>query len=221
MNTVIGTCFSKSHEPFFEEFFWPSYSENVSESATTLIVHRQRQLCQTGGFNEHGWREQMALKVEFVLDCLDQIKTTDLFLFADADILFVSDPIRDLASTLGQSDIAFQDDTGTQACMGFFICRPTGATISFFEDVLTQVKSKAFPCDQPAANAVLRSGIHLKWRLLGHNYWTWGRAGLGHYNGHDIASHIPPSTKVFHGNWAKGVENKISLMRAAKKYFGL
>lgn len=211
----IYACFTPSHRPLLEQHFLPSLP------LWLLGKLELRELPQegTGEFDTAGFHATCVRKVELVLEAL--AVETEPFLFSDVDVRFYGPVVEDLMRYVPPgADIAFQDDGPGLACTGFFFVRPNDRTLALFETALDYMRGRPTAIlDQPAVNAAIATiyGETNSCRsvMLPHRYWTIGQTGK-HWNPGDPVN-PPAGMLMHHGNWTKGVGNKLRLLDEVRR----
>lgn len=108
-------------------------------------------------FRTAGWREIVLRKLEVVHRLLRQGRSV---LFADADVVFLRDPLAYLAAATAAGGLSIQQDRHSRSrpnakpdwrlCTGFFFVRPSAATLHLFD--LRRDDVTDFDNDQPLLN---------------------------------------------------------------------
>ena len=199
------TVYSPTHRQLFERFLRPS--------ATEFRVVAKR-LPQTGNgqyMNRH-WLDAMWRKVDFIYRKMWWMRG-QVFVFADADVQLFP-PVRDfLAHELGDYDMAFQEDVGTQ-CAGFFVARANARVRQLYATLRAQLRE--YPNEQTALNDMLDL---VKWKSLPRSVFTVGRLTGGEvWDGESLD--VPTDLRAHHANYTVGLDNKARLMelvRAAQR----
>ena len=232
------TCFSKTHQIFFEKYFLKTFPFSANVSLVAEIVP---QACKSGYLFASGWRDQMIYKQEFISKCLNRFKG-ELCVFCDADIRFYSehkDIGSDLFSCLGNKDICFLKDHADSVNgrgAGFFVLRSTPKTIDFFSGVLARLRKLSVErkgrgvtfdtSEQGTINDMLFQRKDIDWGFLPERYYTHGKYINGVKNPtkpngcwwdqKDAEEKrnifIPFPLSVHHANWCTGIENKMHLL---------
>lgn len=208
------TLVSPSHAPLYEEFFSPTVPPEFELVAKVFIQDG------SGNYKDGvGWLRTMDRKLELIIR---HIRMGEPFVYADIDIQFfkpkpgipaISDDI--LTHLMHHNlDLVFQCDLWARRtmCFGFFGCYPSQQVLNLMHEVRRQCTVREG--DQEVLNRVLQHQV--KWGLLPPRYWTHG-AGLDREWPCPESSISPPEDIVMHhGNWTRGVENKINLMRLVR-----
>lgn len=197
----IYTILSPSHKFLFDNFFLTSLKKY--EESIDLVVVDQEQICETGNYYDHGWKESMEQKIDVYLEAVNN-KNDKFFIWSDVDIEFYDSFVDACIEELGDYDIAFQEGVGNEYCAGFFICRINEKTQNFFK--LLKEKYQRYTCDQQAINANIKliNAKFLSKQFLNisfqHRQW----------NGQHIDLTEP--IKMFHANYTVGLQHKIMLL---------
>lgn len=201
----IYTLLSPSHEFLFKEVFEKSVKEY--EPKAEIIVIDQDQICKTGTYYDHGWKEAMEQKIDAYLKALES--KDEFFIWSDVDIEFYEPFIDECVNQLGHYDIAFQEGIGSEYCAGFFIARINNNTKQFFE--LLKKRYQEYPCDQTAINANIRNVNATFLSKLFYNISFQHRQ----WSGQEFEIKRPRI--MFHANYTVGIQNKLMLLGQAKQ----
>lgn len=210
------TFFTNSHKNLYEKYFIPSYDEHLKNDFT-LIVSHYKQVCAQASYDTPGFGETMIGKIEHIIENITITDDSPL-IFADCDIQFFSNFREDIINELGEFDIKFQDDI-VCVCAGFFICKQNQKILSFFNDILTTLKTtvKNGMDDQKLINHFLKTNKHpiKHGKLSAEKYFTVASVnGAKQWTGSDFI--IPNTILVHHGNWTVGIENKFKILEYVK-----
>lgn len=199
----VGSIFSPSHAGMFEKYLKSSMPADIEH-----IVREMPQHCPTGIYYSQGWKGQMRMKCQFLLE---MAKEGGIFMFLDADIKIRSPHAFAQAITeLGIHDIAFQRDHRT-ACAGLFIARGNERTVKLFTDALAIIDKHG--CDQPAINEVLaRGGVN--WKYLSSKFWNYSFFCAKEWDGR-LRFAIPRDAMMVHANWCRGMALKTKILDLA------
>jgi len=197
----LYTCYTDSHTELFE--MMKSSLEKTNPDINLKVV-KFSQDCETGDFMKAGWNKTMEKKMDLILDSLNQ---DEVFIHCDADVYFFK-PIKErLIEELGDFDIAFQDDSISGLCCGFFIAKSSPKMVALWEDVKRNIVT--FGNDQNALNMIIRRHP-IKFKMLSRSFFTFGHIGAGAWNNHEFE--FDRGIHVAHANWTIGVQNKINLL---------
>ena len=193
----LYTIHSESHREMALKYLLPSIPDSI-QCHYRYVSHQH---CESGSFYNDGWTDACYEKVVFFRDiCLKEMG--NIFIFSDADVQFLGDPVWPLLSELGSRDIACQDDIN-QFCSGFFVCRANEATLDMFNAMIDNYRVE----DQ----FMLNECIHMvQAKKLSHRFYNVAHSIHSVWNGQSFD--IPEDILVHHANWVVGVENKCKLM---------
>lgn len=197
----VYTCYTESHIQLHEML---KSSLEKTNPDLELVSDLLPQECVTGNFMESGWNLTMNKKMDQIINSID---TGEIFIHSDADVYFFK-PVKDkLLEELGDFDIAFQDDSFSGLCCGFFIARPSHNLKNLWTDVKYNIDR--YGNDQNALNMVIKNHP-IKYKMLSRTFFTYGHVGRGIWNNDHFE--VDPNIHVAHANWTVGVQNKINLI---------
>ncbi len=205
----LYTCYTDSHTELFN--MMQSSLERTNPNIN-LIAEKFSQDCETGDFMKPGWNKTMEKKIDLILH---SIKQDDVFIHSDADVYFFKPIEEKLLEELGDFDIAFQDDSISGLCCGFFVARSSSRLYSLWEDVKNHID--VYGNDQNALNMLIRRHP-IKFKMLPRTFFTFGHVGAGAWNNHEFE--FDRQLFVAHANWTVGVQNKINLLNYMRKKMG-
>lgn len=201
----IYTLLSPSHEFLFKEVFEKSINEYEPEA--DIVVIEQSQICKTGTYYDHGWKEAMENKIDAYLTALES--KDEFFIWSDVDIEFYEPFIEQCIEELGYHDIAFQEGIGSEYCAGFFIARINDNTKKFFN--LLKKRYQEYPCDQTAINANIRN---INAGFLSKLFYN---ISFQHRQWSGQPFDLKRPRIMFHANYTVGIQNKLMLLGQAKQ----
>jgi len=123
----IYTFYTDTHKKL-HEYFLESVTIN---SNLTVVSDYFNQECN-GNYMSDGWNNTMLKKVDQIIKACEN---NEVFIHSDCDVFFKKDIYNDIIEELGELDIAFQDDSSSGLCMGFFICKPSEIIVNLFREV--------------------------------------------------------------------------------------
>lgn len=197
----IYTILSPSHKFLFDTFFAPSLKKY--EPSAELIIVDQKQICSSGNYYDHGWKESMEQKVDVYLQAVEDTQS-QYFIWSDVDIEFYDSFIDKCIQELGENDIAFQEGVGDEYCAGFFIAKINDNTKKFFRILKEQYSN--YSCDQQAINANIKL---INAKFLSQQFFN---ISFQHrlWNGQEI--HLNEPIIMFHANYTVGLQHKVMLL---------
>jgi hypothetical protein len=213
----IYTLLTDSHKNFFDEFFLPSYRIINKDKKFSLCVGESKQICKNGEYGEVGFRETMADKVRMLINAVEENKG-DFIIYADVDVQFFDGFQNDIFTYNDKNvDVYAQNDTpkcpeNVILCAGFMIINCNEKMLNIFKETLSIIHY--FEHDQYAFN-YLKNKVN--WKILPEDkYYT-----IAYNTGNDVwkgekYTNVPKNILMHHGNWVKGIENKINLLRYIK-----
>jgi len=210
----IYTHYSDSHKELYEDYFKPSLRAIYTKDEACIRAAYHKQTTSQGKFMEAGWLDSMRYKLQVILQAIEE-NDNDYFIFADTDIIFYNPFIDDLKKTLGDRDLACQEDCNS-LCAGFFIARGNDKNKKLFTEIYNNFTEMVN--DQVALN-------HFKdmvdYKLLDREkYYTIGNFfnnsdGTHRWDG--VTNILPPKKiKIHHANYVEGVAEKIKLINLIK-----
>tara|TARA_R100000700_G_scaffold34984_1_gene43326 strand:+ start:1211 stop:1873 length:663 start_codon:yes stop_codon:yes gene_type:complete len=213
----IYTHYSDSHKELYEDFFKSSLREIYNKKEVSIRAAYHKQTTSEGKFMEAGWLDSMRYKLQVILQAIEE-NSNDYFIFADTDIVFYNDFIDDLKESLGDKDIACQEDCNS-LCAGFFIARGNDKNKKLFTEIYNNFTEMVN--DQVALNR-LKDMVDYKF-LDKEKYYTIGNFYDNPDGTHvwDGVTHIipPKNMKIHHANYVVGVESKIKLIKMIKEKY--
>ncbi len=206
----IYSCYTKSHKPLVDQHFRPSLpAEFKGKLRLKLLPQRGSGELDTEGFGATCLR-----KMEFLAEACGREKAP--FLFSDVDVRFYGPVVADLTAQLGDLDMIFQWDgrhPKARECTGFFVVRPSPRTRQLIAGVIKRMRATG-EYDQDAVHWALDQDSGVKTGFLCARYWSAGRMGKIWEPGQPCDP--PANILVHHGNWTKGIANKLALLDAVK-----
>ena len=200
----IYTYYTPSHEVFFKNYFLPTAKVEFD------VVSRceNMQFCKSAKFCSNGWRETQYNKVLFWIDAVKS-NMGDLILCSDVDVQFLGSCKSILQKSAKNNDLIFQvNDPSGGICSGFFVCRCSHKTLSFFEIVarrLKRIMHEDGGGEQFVMSDIFREGWHgLKISKLDMDEFWSPRIKYKKVK----SLKVPENILVHHANWTVGVQNK-------------
>lgn len=204
------TCYSGSHSRLYENYFYPSFLQHLSEDFS-LTAKNSDQICN-GNFGSFKWNDQMKEKITFVNQFIQQT-TARFVVFSDVDVIFFKNMKDDLIKELNDYDMAFQSDSGNcfdNLCCGFFICRVNERTRNFFINLLTVYNDKY--TDQQNLNFLLKSEELLKFKSLSKNFFNLSFTSNSVWTYKESIPYPDFPISIFHANFSIGTVDKEYLL---------
>jgi hypothetical protein len=205
----IYTCYTPTHAKMFEQHFLTTLPKEFRKA--NLVAKKLAQRSKSGAFASDGFARTCLDKVAVIVQACKTERRP--FVFSDVDVRFYQRCGADLLKQLGDLDMAFQWDGPTGGlCTGFFVVKPSPAVTAFWEAVHAHMKRFRM-MDQDAVNQMLKQdgiGGKLKVGQLPRRYWTFGQNDYHWVPGMPVAP--PDDLAVHHGNWTKGIKNKLALL---------
>ena len=202
----VYTFYTDSHRELFE-IFEKNFPYNFE---TQLNVKWFPQECKEGSYMTEGWVSTMKRKVEYILEAIDETKENEWFVHCDCDIVLFDGWTNIVKKQQHNVDIMFQNDN-IELCAGFFFCKSSPITKKLWEHVLNILGN--FPNDQVAVNYFVRNIKDLKVGVLPDTYFTYGLLNCSRWDGKNFTIPNIDKLKMFHANWATGVEQKLKLLK--------
>src|SRR4051812_8041652 len=103
----VFVCVSQSHRELFEKHFKPTFEKTAGHCADLRMIET-RQACPSGVLFSDGWKEQVSMKIEAML----QACAESFFAFSDADVIFLDSWIDLAMQSLGEDDLAWMGEPG-------------------------------------------------------------------------------------------------------------
>jgi hypothetical protein len=218
----LYTHVTPSHEVLLDQFLLPSAGEFYVE------VRRGPQRSQ-GVFGCDDWCRSMRDKARAMLAAAEEC-AGDVFVWADVDVQFFG-PVADLLiELLGDYDLACQHEAQPQTlCAGFFVARANPRirallqTVADFENGDGRDSS-----DQAVLNRIKN---RVRWTTLpSRHFWTIGhldkpvRRVIGKLESgwEDLLSqHVPATIYMHHANYIVGIDRKLRVMEAVRRWVAL
>ncbi|MEZ6099361.1 MAG: putative nucleotide-diphospho-sugar transferase [Pirellulaceae bacterium] len=204
----LFTHASPSHEQLLQSYLLPSTTE-----FTDVIIGRAPQAA-AAEFGDPAWGRNTVHKALTMRRAVRECP--DFVVWADADVVFLRPSIDRLLECLGPHDIACQDDGGV-LCSGLWIARCSVVTQTLFDCVCQDgsfYRGQA-TTDQAALNHYIKqlrvSAVALpldEFASAGYCHGTWNE-----WDGKPFT--LPPTVRVFHANWCRGIPNKTRLLAMA------
>lgn len=200
----IYTFYTDTHKILYNSFL-----ESIKNTNSDLLVVSEyfEQECN-GNFMADGWNKTMHRKVDQIIK---SCKENEIFIHSDCDVYFKRSIKSIIIEELGDFDIAFQDDSSSGYCMGFFICKPSKTIIDLFEDVRNNIES--YGNDQLALNSLIYK-YNIRHKKLSNRFFSYGQLNRGVWSNDDFE--FPNETLLIHANWTIGVDNKLKLIEKLK-----
>ena len=204
----LYACYTRSHKPLVDQHFRPSLPAEFKGKLRLKLLPQRG----VGEFDTEGFGATCLRKMEFLAEACRTEK--EPFLFSDVDVRFYGPVVADLTAQLGDLDMIFQWDgrpSRARECTGFFVVRPSPRTRILIASVVKRMRQTG-EYDQDAMHWALDQDRELKTGFLCARYWTWGRMSKIWEPGQPVAP--PANLLVHHGNWTKGIKNKLALLEA-------
>jgi len=209
----VYTFYTESHKKFLDDYFLPSF-ESVGEYDLQLKEFEQE--CASGEFMQEGWNRTMRRKVEYIIQACEETMG-GYFIHADIDIQFLRPSKGLLLREMMGYEMAFQNDLNMM-CAGFFACKSSEKTLSFFNKVLEDLHNHAN--DQIAINHYLRQG-DISYKVLPDQFYTVAMSLDGReWNGEE-SFEVPDDIVIHHANYTRGIDRKFQLLDLVKQKTGL
>ena len=213
--------FSPSHQEYVDKYFKTIY-DYVSDIDFT--IYRQNQVSNDGLYKGKGWEEAMVVKLEKIVEYLDNLHDGDIFIYSDVDIQFFGDPFEEVEEYLRFTDIAFQNDVKSMVmntlplCAGFMMMRVTKESRVLVEAVCRIFKQyDNLTCDQMAFQYVLGS------MGIGDNSMKYitllPRKKFLTITHDDEFNLVTKDLVMHHGNYRIGYEAKSKVMDDVRKIY--
>ena len=205
---ILYACYTKSHKSLIDQHFRPSLPAEFKGKLRLKLLPQRG----VGEFDTEGFGATCLRKMEFLAEACRTEK--EPFLFSDVDVRFYGPVVADLTAQLGDLDMIFQWDgrpSRARECTGFFVVRPSPRTRALIASVIKRMR-KTGEYDQDAMHWALDQDREVKTGFLCARYWTCGRMSKIWEPGQPVAP--PAGMLVHHGNWTKGIANKLALLDA-------
>jgi len=146
---MLALC-TPSHEVLRDRWFLPTVPAGFDVEVTDVD-----QACPSGKYKSAGWSETVIHKFDLISEAI-AAHPDETMVFSDLDVRFFDLTNADLVAELGDSDIAFQRNSGNGViCTGFFVFRSGAAVIRLVEEARELMRSGWKGDDQDAVNRVL------------------------------------------------------------------
>lgn len=205
-------CFSETHKPLFNNFFYPTLPKDIK-----ILQYKIENHCKSGEWRSSGWKKAVSEKCKIIENACINNKKGEIILYSDVDIQFFCDKIeRELKEELGDFDIKFQNDGIAGFCSGFFVFKVSDFTKTLIKDWHNTLINSNSPCDQPTLNHVLKNYDSRKYGVLSNKYWSYGQISKKVWK---PGENIDLNHKIYvhHANWTVGIENKKKMMEEIKR----
>jgi hypothetical protein len=143
------------------------------------------------------------------LDSLEETKEGDWFVHSDCDILLFKNWSNILEKNKDTLDMIVQNDF-TELCAGFFFCKSNSKTKDLWQNVFNSIAEHYN--DQTAMNHYIKNTKNLKIGVLPNTFFTYGLLGKGRWEGQEFEIPNIQDVKMFHANWAAGIDKKKALL---------
>lgn len=194
--------FTESHRVFRDEFFRPSLPKDLIYNEYT---------CEDfyGGNHGEGDFWQIARRKAAYMKYVVVNNFGDTVVWSDVDIVFFVDRIKDiLLRSLGEHDIACQEDRPNSPCSGFCVIRCNNAMIDSFDKIVTE-------CPRKNGNTHDQSILVKYWNqydttLLDRDmFWNLRTVGTRPLKEIGLPEfHVPKNIVMYHANWISSLELK-------------
>jgi len=178
------------------EFLLPSATE------FDVTIFRGQQYGE-GRWKTSHWCAGLRDKARSMLRAAEE-SAGEIFVWADADVVFLKPCKTRLSELLGDRDIACQHERHPgYLCTGFFIARSTPAIRQVFTTVATAPYLSA-----QGDQEIFNDHKHvLNWASLpSAEFWTRGHGGT-----------IPATARVYHANFIIGIAEKMQALREVQE----
>lgn len=179
-------CFTPAHQVLFDDYFLPSVPDGFSVTPNRIAIEG------AGDFLSPEFVQCIWQKVDLILETVVE-NFGGIIVWSDIDIQCFELSVADLASELGDSDVAFQREgrNTTDVNTGFIACRCNERTLAFFQKVKGALLQNPTTNEQHVVNELLRAGEPgIAWTHLPFTYYArthgWPpprRLALYHANG--------------------------------------
>ena len=211
----LVTVYSDSHCQMLVKYFMRSATK-FFESITAIKIPQFGE----GTYGKLGWSQAVLQKVRAIHE-FGLANQNGQICYADADVVFVKDPVEDMSERLKTNLIVAQKDR-RQYCSGFFAINCNSEGLQFLSDWLVLKSDLNKTHDQPLFNQVINE-LPPKTPAFGldeEEYWTPGNKGNGDWSmlGENELALPPVNAKVIHANWIHGVLRKERFMEAIGQF---
>jgi hypothetical protein len=191
--------YTDSHRQLFERFSAPSGFD--------VVAKKHDQLC-SGRYYADRWAEQMAAKLQAVIDFVDH-NLGEVLAYSDVDVQFFGEDAPSMLADI--VDMAFQMDEKGCRCGGFYAMRASSAVSAMLRGAMLNVARLGG--DQAAINYVIRNAPSaLKIRELDpKKFWTAGYDTRKVWKPGDPIS-VPEGIVMHHASWCVGIPNKLRML---------
>lgn len=215
MKVLLLTVCSARHQNFAEKL----YSEVLLHCKQECKIAYLDNSCE-GDFQSEAFFNACYNKILFIITELESLQCGDALIYLDSDICVKGNIVTTMLEELGDSHIAFQQDSKNALCAGLFACRVCPETINFFNNVKEAlIRNKEYyvakECDQTVINEMLpHSG--LKYIPLSLKFTTYGNLELGLWSPDSPHFVLDSDVLTFHANFTIGLHNKTQLLNLVR-----
>jgi hypothetical protein len=100
------TFFTTSHKILFDEYFEKSFKNNFKD-CELITKNFEKQHCESASYHQRGWGETQRNKLNFVIEEASKFPG-EIFVFCDADIVFIKNFKEDIISKLQTYELVCQ-----------------------------------------------------------------------------------------------------------------
>lgn len=204
----LVAVYTSSHERLVNEWFLPSIQDDYE-----LLVHRFDG-AGGGGYRTLDWTAAVLHKSRCIIDAIRNNRG-EIVVYSDVDVQFFAPTRERIRDAMYGRDIVCQlDAPNGQLCTGFFAVRANDATLALWQEIERCVEREGR--DQSAFNRVLRARDDIRFGCLPLEFFGAGTFYRRKWRpGDRLYVHAHPV--MFHANWTVGVDNKLELMRQARR----
>jgi len=204
----LVAVYTGSHERLVNDWFLPSLQDDYE-----LQLHR----CDvrgTGSFRAPDWTAAVQHKCRRIVEAIRD-NPGEVIVYSDVDVQFFAPTRERILDAMYGRDIACQlDAPNGQACTGFFAVRANEATLALWREVERCIPREGR--DQPAFNRLLRASGAIRFGYLPLEFFGAGTFHRRKWRpGNRL--YVPAQPVMFHANWTVGVDNKLQLLREARR----
>lgn len=202
--------YTDSHEKMMRDYLLPSIKDDFE-----LIIEKHDQRSETGQYGTNGYNDTTKDKVKFILRAIED-NWGKIFIFSDADIIFLNKFGHLIPQIIKNKDIVFQVNNllSRTLCSGFFVCRANQITKGLFIEALETMNKNPKFHDQDALFHLLirnKKKYSINWGLLPLSFWHIGINNGEVWNpGTDFD--VPKNLIICHATYVLGVENKCKFL---------
>ena len=202
------TFYTESHKALANDFLLPS----LKYFGEYEIVIGTGPQISNGEWDDKGFNLSVAQKIKFVLDSWI---TNEIFIFSDADVIFLKPTTEYITKSLDNFDIIFQDDCSDNNT-GFYAYHCNQKVKTLLENSWKHCGD--FHDDQRAINHFLKFS-DIDYNIFDKSVWHYGFTGYQKIWNGDSPIPCPQETKIYHANWMVGVKRKEKALSMAREHF--